>query len=67
MTKYYVYNSNRGKPTYIHNNYNNALTEALRLADKENDNFQVLKVVAEVEIEKSLRVKEFLKEVMGDE
>lgn len=63
MTKYYVYNSNRGKPKYTHNSYEEALKEAERLAKQENDNFEVLKVVAEVEIEKSLRVKEFLKEV----
>lgn len=62
MNKYYVYNSNRGKPKYPHNSYEEALKEAERLAQLENDNFEVLKVVAEVEIEKRLRVKEFLKE-----
>lgn len=63
MNKYYVYNSKKGKPKYAHNTYEEALKEAERLAKQENDNFEVLKVVAEVEIEKRLRVKEFLKEV----
>lgn len=67
MTKYYVYNKDRGKPKYPHSSYADALNEAQRLAKLENDNFEVLKVVAEVEIEKRLTVKEFLKEVMGDE
>lgn len=67
MTKYYVFNSNRSQPTYVHDTYEEALKEAQRLAKLENDNFEILKVVAEVEIEKRLRVKEFLKEVMGDE
>lgn len=63
MNKYYVYNINRGKPKYTHSSYADALTEAERLAKKENDNFQVLKVVAKVEIEKRLRVTEYIKEV----
>lgn len=63
MTKYYVYNRNRGIPKYTHNSYDDALKEAEILAQKEGVFFEVLKVVAEVEIEKRLRVKEFLKEV----
>lgn len=63
MNKYYVFNSNRSQPTYVHDTYEEALKEAQRLAQKEGVFFEVLKVVAEVEIEKRLRVKEFLKEV----
>lgn len=67
MNKYYVYNKNKSKPKYAHSSYADALKEAQRLAQLENDKFEILKVVAKVEIEKRLRVKEFLKEVMGDE
>jgi hypothetical protein len=63
MNKYYVYNKDRGKPKYPHSSYAEALKEAERLAEKEGVFFEVLKVVAKVEIEKRLRVKEFLKEV----
>lgn len=62
MTRYYVYNKDRGKPKYTHNNYDDALREAERLARKEDVDIEVLKVFAKVSVEKKVIITEYLKE-----
>lgn len=62
MTRYYVYNKDRGKPKHAHNNYDDALREAERLAHKEDVDIEVLKVVAKVSVEKKIIITEYLKE-----
>lgn len=63
MTKYYVFNPNRSKPTVSYDNYDDALKEAERLAEKEDVFFEVLKVVGLVEVERKIKVTEYLKNV----
>ena len=57
MDKYYVYNKLNGKPKYIHTDFNDALEEAKRIATKECEKIEILKIVGEVECIKTLKVK----------
>lgn len=55
--RYFVYNPAKDKPVYIHNNYADAMTEAERIANKEDEcTVYVLQVVGE--IDKKLKVHE---------
>lgn len=46
--QYYVYNKLMGKPTVIHNCYESAEQEAIRLATKTLQNQEILQIVATV-------------------
>lgn len=49
MAKYYVYNRGKGIPTHTHETYEEAETEAKRLAAKEGCYFEVLQALSIVE------------------
>lgn len=49
---FYVYNRARGKPLHRHGTYEEAYTEALRLAEQEKTSFYIIESVGKVNFDK---------------